>query len=557
MTEGVAERNLRWAATLMASFAALGLRHAVISPGSRSTPLVLACEGIPALRTWVQADERSAAFLALGLAKGSGAPVALIATSGSAPAHWHPAVIEASMAGIPLLLLSADRPPEQQDCGANQTVDQARLFGTHVRAYLGLPAPDESLPALPSLAARAFGQTLRPRPGPVHVNLPFREPLVPAGEVGIEAPSVPRLAAPEPAAPVGQPRLEGRGIIVCGSHATPDPETVTGLAATLRAPILADPLSGLRFGPHDRSAVCVHADAWCRAKGFTATLKPDWVLSLGGAPVSKPILRFLDSCGARDFRAVDPFGAWPDPLRRATMILLATPEAVCAALMDGSPAPDDWLDRFRDAEMTCENLLPRHDIGEASVVREAAARAGVLFAGNSMPIRQADAFAGTSGKHLRLLANRGVSGIDGSVSTFLGLAATSPGPAVGLIGDFALFHDMNGLLVARDAGLSGVLAVLNNEGGGIFEYLPQAGLPGFARHWLAPTGLAPAKVAALFDLPFRRAAPGAEFAAALSEALAGGGMHLLEVPIDRAASVAAHKAYWAEVVATLDGRSFP
>lgn len=557
MTEGIAERNLRWAKTLMAAFAALGLRHVVISPGSRSTPLVLACEGIPALRTWVQVDERSAAFFALGLAKGTGIPVAVIATSGSAPAHWHPAVVEAAMAGVPLLLLSADRPPEQQDCGANQTVDQERLFGVHVRAYHGLPAPDDSLPALPSIAARAFGQTLWPQPGPVHINLPFREPLVPAEEASIDAPAVPRLAYPEPAAPTGLPDLKGSGLIVCGSHATPAPETVVGLATALRVPILADPLSGLRFGPHDRSAVCAHADAWCRAKGLTAGLKPDWVLSLGGAPVSKPVLRFLEACGARDFLVADETGGWPDPLRRATAVLQAVPEAVCAALMDGEPAPADWLPRFLAAERLCENLLPTFDVPEAAVLREAAAQAGLLFVGNSMPVRQADAFVGASGKRLRLFANRGSSGIDGSVSTFLGLAAAGEGPAVGLIGDLALFHDMNGLLLARDDRLSGVLVVLNNGGGGIFEYLPQAGLPGFARHWLTPTGLAPAKIAALFDLPYRRAAPGADFVAALAEALAAGGVHLLEVPVDRVASVAAHKAYWAAVVAALEGGNPP
>ncbi|MEO5338123.1 MAG: 2-succinyl-5-enolpyruvyl-6-hydroxy-3-cyclohexene-1-carboxylic-acid synthase [Magnetospirillum sp. WYHS-4] len=546
-----ADLNFRWAATLTAALADLGVRHAVISPGSRSTPLVLASRATEGLKTWVQVDERCAAFFALGLAKGTGAPVALVATSGSAPAHWYPAVIEASQAGVPLLLLSADRPPEMQDCGANQTLDQTRLFGAHVRAFLGLPVPDgEALAALPNLAARAVDRALWPLPGPVHINLPFREPLVPDGMPALASVAVPRLSLP-PAMPAEVPELRGRGVIVCAGNPAPPAADVAELARTLRVPVLADPLSGLRFGSHDLEPVMVRYDAWARGERFVAGSRPDWVLSFGGAPVSKPLLRFLAGCGAAEFIVVDDRGSWSDPVRRATHMLRAGAGAVCRALADTPPAPSGWLERFQEADAVATRLADAFPIAERDMVQAATSTAGLLFCGNSLPVREVDAFSGKGPAGPVLTANRGASGIDGSVSTLLGLAAAH-GPAVGLIGDLALYHDMNGLLMARDGGLDAVVAVPNNGGGAIFEYLPQARLPGFADHWLTPTGIDLGKVAGLYGLPYRSAATGAEFATALDEAIDRGGVHLLEVAIDRERSVASHKAYWAAVAAAVD-----
>ncbi len=560
----VAKTNLRWARTLMKTFAANGIEQAVISPGSRSTPLVLACVKTPGIAVRVQPDERTAAFFALGLAKGSGRPVVLICTSGSAPAHWYPAVIEARMAGIPLLLLTADRPPELQDCGANQAIDQNRLFGVHVNAFHAVPVPDAAvLETLPGIAARAVTEALAPRPGPVHLNLPFREPLVPTEDAGTEplpparVPSHPHRYDPTSEAAELAETLGGRrGVILCGA----EPQSpgyghaVSDLAAALRVPVVADPLSGLRFGVHDRSHVLARADALFRMS--QDRFDPEWVLSFGGAPVSKAVLAWLEGCHAPDVVVVDANGRRLDPAHRATRLMAADPVRLALALKeeDPDPAPSDWLDGFLAAERAA--AVDTRDIPEARVVEtiiRVLPDGATLFAGNSLPVREIDWFSGIGGTAINLMANRGTSGIDGSLSTVLGIAATTEAPVVGLIGDLAFFHDMTGLLAAREHGLSATLVVLENGGGGIFEYLPQAELPTFSEHWLTPVGIEIGQAAALFGVPHRRVPPNGEFEDALTESVARPGVDLIEVTIDRMTSVAAHRAWWTAVAQTLGG----
>ena len=258
--------NLRWAMALVDGLTAAGVRHAVISPGSRSTPLALACLRHPRLRTWIQVDERSSGFFALGLSKADRRPVMIICTSGSAPANWFPAVIEANHGLIPLILLTADRPPELRDCGANQAIDQVKLFGGQVRASHELPlaeATAEALQNLSWLAARAVDQSRWPLPGPVHINVPLREPLVPSGilpEYDVAAfpatVSYPAMLPPADEIVRWATELSGRrGLIVCGEGEYSDgfPAALAQLAEQLACPVLADPLSNLRFGEHDRS----------------------------------------------------------------------------------------------------------------------------------------------------------------------------------------------------------------------------------------------------------------------------------------------------------------
>lgn len=568
--DGTANRNLRWAATLMGALADRGVTDVVISPGSRSTPLVLACEATQGLTLRVQVDERAAAFFALGLAKGTGRPAALICTSGSAPAHWLPAVIEARSAGVPLLLLSADRPPELHDCGANQTIDQTRLFGAHVNGFHAFPPPDDDvLEVMPAMAARILDQTLWPEPGPVHVNLPFREPLVPqvvppsGGRPDHLAqapmPMHPSAACPVPEAAELAERIAGHpGVIVCGSTSQHGgyPAAVAELAAVLRVPILADPLSGLRFGPHDRAQVLARYDAFLRGAASWVGYKPDWVLNLGGPPVSKLLLSWLEPRGSEDFIVVEPGGRWPDPLRKATRMVRADPTQLCSALADEAPAlaPSGWLEHFLEAEKAAE-AIDSSGIPEARVVQTLADTlppGSTLFVGNSLPVREVDWFSGTGSHTVRLLGNRGASGIDGHLSTVLGLAASGEGPVVGLIGDLAFFHDMNGLAMARDSGIDATIIVLENGGGGIFGYLPQAGLDGFAEHWLTPTGIDIGRAATLFGVRHRKVSPDGTFATVLSESLETPGVDLIEVSIDREQSVAAHRAWWDAVAEALE-----
>ena len=549
--------NLAWADALMAGLFQGGVRHAVISPGARSTPLVLACDRHPGIRIWDILDERSAAFFALGLSLARDAPVLLIATSGSAPAHWHPAVIEADHGRLPLILLSADRPPEALGWGANQTTDQRRLFGPHLRAFFDPGTPrrgSRALAFMRALGVRATADACWPKPGPVQIDLPFRKPLTaahappwtpPPAMAATGRPSL--LPDPEQVQRVAS-RLSGRpGLLICGPGRF-EPGfagKITRLARRLGAPLLADPLSGLRFGPHPRETVITRYDAFLRAPAWRGgdPCSPQWVLRFGAVPVSRTLSDYLERAAA-PLCLCDPVGDWPDPSFATREWITADPERFCRVLDDQAlrPAPATWLARFRHQERAA---APTGDLPvEAELIRlliDALPARGVLFSGNSLPIRQLDTWSGSGETPIRILCNRGVSGIDGNISTLLGLAAAGE-RVVGLIGDLALCHDMNGLLAAP--GLDAVIVVLNNGGGAIFGHLPQSGLEGFERHWLMPQGLDLRQLARLHHLDFHRTFGSEDFVPALERALATPGVSLVEVVIDRERSLAAHRRYW-------------
>lgn len=555
--------NLRWAMALVDGLAAAGVGHAVISPGSRSTPLALACLRHPRLRTWIQVDERSAGFFALGLSKADRWPVALVCTSGSAPANWFPAVIEANHGLIPLILLTADRPPELRDCGANQTIDQVRLFGGQVRASHELPPAETTAAALKNpgwLAVRAVDQSRWPLPGPVHINVPLREPLVPSGalpEYAVAAfpaaASYPAMLPPADEIARWATALSGRpGLIVCGEGEYREgfPAALAQLAEQLACPVLADPLSNLRFGVHDRSRVFSRYDAFLRCPGFTEAHRPEWVLRFGAMPVSRQLQNYLAACVEVTHFLVESHGRWPDPLHLTTRLLRADADGVCAALVAARPlpAPAAWLEDFAAEERRAAGLaqVSAKPI-EAEVVESLLHQlaGGCLFSGNSMAIRDLDNFAAGGEAPLRIVGNRGASGIDGNVSTALGLCAALGRPVTALLGDLAFYHDMNGLLAAR--GLNITFVVLNNGGGGIFSYLPQSELEDFERAWLTPTELDFSHAARMYGLEYRKVECGEDFDAALAAALENDGPDLIEVTVDREVSVARHKAYWAAV----------
>ena len=563
---GTGADNLVWGAHLVDALVAAGVSRAVLSPGSRSTPLTLAWLRHPGARTFVRVDERSAAFFALGLARAGGEPVALVATSGSAPTHWWPAVVEADRAGIPLLLLSADRPLELQDCGANQTVDQVKLFGGHVRAFHQTGDADcrpERLDWLRWLGHRAADQARFPVPGPVHLNIAFREPLLPDAPADAPAghsrpgPRVFRgILAPDPRAVAEIAEwIAGRpGVIVCG----PAPggiaaaAAIAELAQRLGAPLLADPLSGLRYGPHDRVRVLARYDAFLR--GPAAPLPaPGWVIRFGAAPVSKALNQWLESVDAPQVLVAE-HGRWQDPIHRAGWVIHSDAgtfaERLSVSLRRPGVERGAWAaaldERERKAAEAAAALRQEGGVlfeGEVfPALLEALPEGARLFAGNSMVIRDLDSFSGTGAKRLQFLGSRGASGIDGNVSTVLGLAAGGGGPVTGVIGDLALLHDLGGLGGAADA--EALLVVINNGGGAIFGYLPQAALPEFERGWLTPGGLDIGRAAALFGLPHRRAATRTELAAALAELVPAPGVRVLEVVLDREASVRRHRDYW-------------
>jgi 2-succinyl-5-enolpyruvyl-6-hydroxy-3-cyclohexene-1-carboxylate synthase len=558
--EDTACLNLRWALALLDGLLSTGLEHLVLSPGSRSTPVVLAAqlqaEAGARLTLTPILDERSAAFFSLGLARAARRPVALLCTSGSAPGHWLPAVIEASEWGLPLVLLSADRPPQLRGWGANQTIDQTRLFGPFAREFHdpGPPQPGPAaLKAMRALGRRAAAVALGPRPGPVHINLPFPEPLVPTADCPALEPDqvqdgpVPAGGWSLPEHSTLPPLPPGRGLIVCGPG---DLGRYAGdlwaCARALHLPVLADPLSGLRFGGDGPGRIARY-DALLRNAAAATALRPDWVLRLGAAPVSKALADWLDGIPAL---RLDPAGGWADPTHDAFALVVADPGALLHHLAGaGLVHPDpEWLALWTRAEARVGKLAESHLSGapwcEAHLIRDLMellpAGDGLLCA-NSLPIRQLDTWSGTRAAPLEVFGNRGASGIDGQASTLAGLNAAGV-PTLGLLGDLSLVHDLSGLLLGHR--LHRPLVVLNNGGGRIFDYLPQHGLPGFEALWRTPQALDLAALAGALDLSHRRVADGEGFRRALTQGMGAPGPGLIEVLLDAEASRAMHLGFW-------------
>ncbi len=570
--------NLRWSQTLVDALVGAGLREVVLSPGSRSSPLALAFLRQPAIRCQVILDERSAAFCALGMAKATRQAVALLSTSGSAPANWFPALIEADLGAVPLLLLSADRPPELLGWGANQTIDQQQLFGRHVRSFYAPPLPDADFsPAyLQRLAARAMAESRWPLPGPVHLNLAFREPLLPTEDLLARHAAAPCLPAIGVAAPLLMPgphaiaetlvEISARpGLIVCGGADYPPgfADALGALAAQLDCPILAEPLSNLRFGAHDRSRLCVRYESFLRQPSPLAAARPEWLLRFGAFPVTRTLQDWLRSAAPAVQVVVSADSRWPDPQHAASRLLLADPEQACRALLagGGKPAPGGWREAFAQAEAAAEGVA-----GAAfAATAEAAAPSELfegrlipallerlppghrLFCGNSLAIRDLDAFSGSSDKPLRFFGNRGASGIDGNLSTAVGIA--SSGACVALVGDLTAQHDLSALAAA--GGRDILVVVLNNGGGGIFDYLPVAALPEFERAWLTPQTVDLVAAAQSFAVVGERVRSLPEFTLSVERALRRGGATLIDVAIDRQASVAMRREFWQRVAAAL------
>jgi 2-succinyl-5-enolpyruvyl-6-hydroxy-3-cyclohexene-1-carboxylate synthase len=572
----------RFALTLVDELARAGVTDACLAPGSRSAPLALALAEHPGIAVHVHLDERSAAFFALGVAKRSGRPVAVVCTSGTAAANFHPAVLEADHARTPLLVLTADRPPELRGTGANQAADQLKLYGPAVRWFceVGVPTDDPAAGRYwRSLASRAWAEATGPPAGPVHLNLALADPLVPldpasgrgarlAGEPAegrpggapwTAAPAALPAAAPTDVAALAEAvRASPRGLLVAGWGVDLDPAAVDAFAAASGWPVLADPLSGARRGP---AAISTY-DGLLRAPRFAAGHRPGLVVRVGAAPTSKALTAWLDASVPQVL--VDPGAGWLDPARSARLRLTADPSALLAAVvarLDG-PAPGPWLGEWLEAERLAreaiDGLLEEWtEPFEGRVARDLVAwmpDGGTLVVGSSMPVRDVDAFAQPR-DGLRLVANRGLSGIDGFVATALGVAAAGDEPVAALCGDLTLLHDASSLLGAAGRPRGAVLVVCDNDGGGIFSFLPQARLPAelFEPLFGTPHGLDLAALAAAARVPGRVVEKAADLVPALDAALAGGGTQLVVVRGDRAANLARHLAVTEAVAAAVGG----
>ncbi|HWH09809.1 MAG TPA: 2-succinyl-5-enolpyruvyl-6-hydroxy-3-cyclohexene-1-carboxylic-acid synthase [Solirubrobacteraceae bacterium] len=529
-----------------------GMTDACTSPGSRCTPIVLALGREPGLRAHSHIDERCSGFFAIGLAKATGRAVAVTCTSGTAAANLAPAVIEADEARVPLIVLTADRPPELRDVGAGQTIDQVKLYGDAVRWFVEVgnhTATAASLRWIRGLACRAFWTAHGERPGPVHLNWPLREPLV------LDAPPPPPLLTGRPGGrpwitrrtpprPASAGELEladaARGVVVaggCGHGLAPE---VCEFAARAGYPLLADPLSGARTGP----AAIAHYDALLRRpERFD---RPDVVIRVGDLPTSKPLRAWLARLVSTRQIAIDPHGVWQDPDGVVGESVCADARILLAAAAP-APAPAAWLERWRAADRLAADALRRlftDELTEPAVAWALGDRLGpeaTVFVAASMPIRDVESFWPVRDAGPTVLSNRGANGIDGTVSSAFGAAAAGPGPVVLLIGDVALAHDIGGLLAVRRLGLKLTIVLLDNGGGGIFDFLPVSGERDIFEHHVAtPTGLDFSRAAGLYGLGHEQPQTLAELAGAVDRALAGESSTLIEVRGDRAANVRLH-----------------
>jgi 2-succinyl-5-enolpyruvyl-6-hydroxy-3-cyclohexene-1-carboxylate synthase len=581
-----------------------GMRAACTAPGSRSAPLVLTLAGEPRLRCFSHVDERCAGFFALGLAKASGLPVAVACTSGTAAAELLPAAIEAREARVPLLLLTADRPPELRENGAGQAIDQLKLFGGAAKWFfeVGLHEADEgSRRWMRNLACRAYWTALEARPGVVHLNFPLREPLLTDEEPPRDHTGRPGglpYVRRQPASPAARWAASAlgtlvtgarRGVLVAGRHEreTPLGQAAAAFATAAGWPLLADPLSGGRRG----DAAIAHYDALLRDEGFAAGVEPDLVLRVGDLPVSKPLRTWLAGLTGVRQVALDPEAAWQDPASAVWDSLALEPAAALSRLagsMAGASAPareveGEWLASWRSADERAaeaiSGVLDHHRISEPAVASELGVllpERSTLFVASSMPVRDIETFWPVRSDPPRVLCNRGANGIDGTVSSALGAAADSSCPVVLLIGDVALAHDIGGLLGARRLGLRLTIVLLENGGGGIFDFLevsrsrmgraPDPTAVGdadgehaaeeediYTRHVATPTGLDFSRAAALYGLSHERVEDVQGFRAALERSLdSAQPSSIIEVSGERQANVELHRRIWQAVALALN-----
>lgn len=529
--------NTVWARAFVDELVRCGLRDVVVAPGSRSTPIVMACSARKELHCRVHLDERSAAFFALGIGKATGRPAAVVTTSGTAVANLLPAVVEASQAGVPLLVLTADRPPRLRGADANQAIDQIGIFGAYPRAFFETAASSldpRALRHLRAVACRAWAGSVGTDPGPVHVNMPFDKPLEP-----IPVPS--EVAESDPLGVEGRPggrpfttiasghgevtgqelsdALTGidlsKAVVVAGLSGRPSTEgaAARAFAAAIACPLLADALSGARYGGEGSGLAVAGFDLFLRDPEIRARLTPSAIIRLGRSPVSAGLQRWLFEHESVPQVVIGSGRRWKDHGATAAIYLDADVERTLREIEsrlvgEGEDGSDPgWTRMWADADAAVRSATggggPPHEGDIVAAAAAAVPDGGALFVSSSMPIRDVDAFVHPSDRTLRVLANRGASGIDGVVSSAFGVASTSEAPVVCVIGDVAFFHDQNGLLWSRETDAPVVFVLIDNDGGGIFEMLPiSEHEPAFTKFFATPHGLDFSHGAAQYGIAF-------------------------------------------------------
>ncbi|MGE6259443.1 2-succinyl-5-enolpyruvyl-6-hydroxy-3-cyclohexene-1-carboxylic-acid synthase [Heyndrickxia sporothermodurans] len=554
-----------------------GVEDVVISPGSRSTPLALLIADHPKLKYHINIDERSAAFFALGIAKQTRKPVALLCTSGTAAANYFPAIVEAKLARVPLIVLTADRPHELRDIGAPQAIDQIHLYGKHVKWFVEMALPEqekEMIDYVRTTATRAVHFSMQAPAGPVHLNFPIREPLIPILEPSAftNMDSQPAVAVLQGQAFLPSHEMEKihnrlqkieKGLIVCG--VIDDPKFVAAvlpLSEALGYPIIADPLSQLRSGHISDNMIIDSYDAILKNLQTDQQFMPDVIIRFGGMPVSKPLTKYMKRLQNTEHYIIEEGNEWRDPIKAGTHMIYSNEVMFCSDLTDRlkEKRMSRWLEMWQEInqiarETVIHEINDIQELDEGKVVIELLKKMPAnshLFVGNSMPIRDVDTFFHANHSNIRVLANRGANGIDGVVSTALGVSLYGESSFL-LIGDLSFFHDLNGLLAAKMHQLNITIIVINNNGGGIFSFLPQTSEP---KHFEAlfgtPTDLEFSKAVEMYNGNYKKVETWNDFHRSIEKAIERKGLNVIEVPTNREKNVEVHRKMWTQVSAEIE-----
>jgi 2-succinyl-5-enolpyruvyl-6-hydroxy-3-cyclohexene-1-carboxylate synthase len=549
-----------------------GIKDVVVSPGSRSTPIAMVIAEHPDINLHVHVDERSAAFFGLGIAKASNRPVAILCTSGTAAANYFPAIVEARYSRVPLIVLTADRPHELREVGAPQAIDQINLYGKHVKWFAEMALPEKSTEMIRyarTVCARAASIAMQAPAGPVHLNFPLREPLIPkmddelftlderpAGYVNVH---IGDLTINDALVKEIASKLQkfNNGIIVCGNlqdeqFAGP----VTKLAEALQFPILVDPLSQLRSGSHSSSHLIETYDTFLRNEDAKGYLKPDVILRFGAMPISKALTIFLKENHESAQYVIDSGGGWRDPSSLSTDMIFCNESLFCESLLTYLENHKDsgFVNKWNQVNDLTKNAMTaindEAELSESKLFYRLAnllPNDATLFVGNSMPIRDLDSFFLNNEKGIRIMANRGANGIDGTISTALGAALYSKQLYL-VLGDLTFFHDLNGLLAAKLYDIDIRIILINNNGGGIFSFLPQSEYPkNYELLFGTPLNMDFEHVVKMYNGHFTRIENWDHLTSVLNEASVSQGLHVYEIVTKRDINLKEHRRFWSAV----------
>jgi 2-succinyl-5-enolpyruvyl-6-hydroxy-3-cyclohexene-1-carboxylate synthase len=550
-----------------------GVCDVVVSPGSRSTPMAMMMAEHPNMKVHILVDERSAGFFALGMAKSIKRPVALLCTSGTAGANYYPAVIEASYSRIPLIVLTADRPHELREVGAPQAIDQLHLYGHHVKAFFEMPIPEVEKSVIRHArmtCARAVSTACNHPKGPVHMNFPFREPLIPLLDnkdlFVIEERNEKYVQIENGSWTLNHSQFEAvatklvdnrNGIIICGAMDEDGfCEGIVDLAKKLNFPILADPLSQLRSGEHDGQLIIDCYDNFLRNEEARNYLKPEIILRFGAMPVSKALSNYLKENHNATHIVVDGGSGWRDPSALATEMVFCDERLFCESVSNLIPNELENTTFSNWAvinELSKEHMLKVKDLKDMDEGKLFALLADIipshstLFVGNSMPIRDLDSFFYSNNKSIKVMANRGANGIDGIVSSAIGAAVYSK-PLYLILGDLTFYHDLNGLLASKLLNIDITIIIINNNGGGIFSFLPQANHPkNFELLFGTPLDIDFQHVVKMYGGTYTKVENWDEFHSSWTQLKGEKGLKVIEVPTNREKNVIEHRNLWNSV----------